>query len=157
VTAFRVTHDPVRPAVGYRFDYRGRSVVVSGDTVKDPNLIAVARGVDVLMHEAQAQHLVAEIGAVAAAVGRPRAAKIMADIPTYHTSPVEAAEVANEAGVRLLVLYHLTPPPPNRLLEWVFVRGVTAVRPRSGWMVADDGLLVELQAGSETVRTRWLK
>src|SRR5262249_12760467 len=54
VTAFAVAHDPVKPAFGYRFDYRGRSVVVSGDTRPSPNLVVQARGADVLVHEAQA-------------------------------------------------------------------------------------------------------
>ena len=98
ITAFAVHHDPVTPAYGYRFDYRGRSVVVSGDTIKWPGLIEAARGADVLVHEAQANQIVAMIGEAAAQADRPRVAKIMHDIPSYHTSPVEAAEVANEAG-----------------------------------------------------------
>ena len=150
VTAFAVHHDPVKPAYGYRFDYEGRSVVVSGDTAKTPAMVAAAKGADVLVHEAQANHLVAMIGEAAAAGGRPRVAKIMGDIPSYHTSPVEAAEIANEAGVKLLVFYHLTPPPPFRLAETVFTRGVSDVRP-DRWILGDDGLLVELPARSEAV------
>ena len=46
ITAFAVHHDPVKPAYGYRFDYRGRSVVVSGDTTKDAGLIQAARDAD---------------------------------------------------------------------------------------------------------------
>jgi ribonuclease Z len=156
VSAFVVNHAPVAPALGYRFDYRGRSVVVSGDTVKHPGLIEAARGADVLVHEAQAQHIVAQIGTAAAARGRTRIAQLMADIQSYHTSPVEAAEAANEAGVALLVLYHLTPPPPLSLVERVFVRGVDAVRPR-GWLLAEDGLVVELPVDSKTVETRRLE
>ncbi len=152
ITAIRVNHEPVTPAYGYRFDYRGRSVVVSGDTAKSASLIAAARGADVLLHEAQANHLVAVIGEAAARHGQPRVAQIMHDIPSYHSSPVQAAEVANEAGVRLLVLYHLTPPPPNGLAETVFVRGVDAVRP-TGWEIADDGLVVELPLGSDRIVT----
>ena len=52
VTAFLVDHGPVEPAFGYRVDYRGRSVVLSGDTRVSENLIRVAAGVDVLIHEA---------------------------------------------------------------------------------------------------------
>lgn len=156
ITAFAVHHDPVKPAYGYRFDYGGRSVVVSGDTTKDEGLIQAARGADVLVHEAQANHLVAMIGEAAANAGRPRLAKIMHDIPSYHTSPVQAAEVANEAGVKLLVLYHLTPPPTQRIVEWVFTRGVSQVRP-TGWLLADDGLLVELPLDSPRVITRQLE
>jgi ribonuclease Z len=74
----------------------------------------------------------------------------MRDIPSYHTTPVEAAEVANEAGVKLLVLSHLTPAPPMRVIEPSFTRGVDAVRP-SGWRLAEDGLLVELPVDSSAI------
>jgi ribonuclease Z len=151
VTAFLVDHRPAAPALGYRFDYAGRSVVVSGDTAAYPPLAAVARGADVLVHEAQANHLVAIAQEAAARAGRARAAKILSDIPDYHTTPVEAARLANEAGVRLLLFTHLTPPPPNALIERVFVRGVADVRP-DGWRLGEDGMLVELPGGSEEVR-----
>jgi ribonuclease Z len=149
ITAFLVDHPPIVPAVGYRFDWRGRSVVVSGDTVKNANLIRVAKDADVLVHEAQANHIVKILGEVAGE-SRPRAAKILSDIPSYHTTPVEAAEVANEANVKLLVMTHLTPPPPNALIERIFVRGVSDVRP-SGWVLADDGMLITLPADSTAI------
>jgi len=155
ITMFPVDHRPVRPAVGYRFDYAGRSVVVSGDTVVSPTLIRISQGADVLVHEAQANHLVAKIGAAAAANDNPRIARIMEDIPDYHTSPVDAAKVANEAGVGLLVLDHLTPPPPTKLLEPVYVRGVSDVR-KEGWTLGEDGLLIELPRGSDAIMLRSL-
>jgi len=156
ITAFAVDHAPVSPAYGYRFDYRGRSIVVSGDTARDPRVARAARGADVLFHEAQADHIVARIGAAASAADRPRVAKIMGDIPDYHTTPVEAAEIANEAGVRLLVLYHLTPPPPVRLAERIYVRGVDAVR-EGAWRLGQDGLLVELPPDSDAIEVRSLE
>ena len=70
VTAFRVDHAPVEPAVGYRFDYRGRSVLVSGDTVRSANLSHFAEGVDVLVHEALSPELVARIQRGAAEAGQ---------------------------------------------------------------------------------------
>jgi ribonuclease Z len=124
--------------------------VVSGDTVKPPALIAAAKGADVLVHEAQANHLVDLLRDGVVAADRPRIAKILGDIPTYHATPVQAAEAANEAGVRLLVLYHLTPPPPAWIVEQAFVRGVSAVRPED-WLLGDDGTLVTLPAESTTV------
>lgn len=150
ITAFAVDHAPIAPAYGYRFDYRGRSVVVSGDTVKNAGLIAVAKGADVLVHEAQANHLVSVLREEAERTGRQRLVKLLGDIPSYHTTPVQAAEAANEAGVRLLLLYHLTPAPPQAFMEPIFTRGVDAVRP-SGWVLGDDGTLVTLPAGSEAV------
>jgi len=156
ISAFVVDHAPVAPAYGYRFDYRGRSVVVSGDTVKSQVLVAAATGADVLVHEALDRNTVAVLRDAAASNGRPRVAKIMSDIPDYHTSPVEAAQSANEAGVQLLVLYHLVPPPPVTWFERIFTRGVEDVRP-DGWVVADDGLVVELPVGSKTVIRRSMR
>ena len=150
ITAFPVDHRPIVPAYGYRFDYRGRSVVVSGDTTKTPALVTAASGADVLVHEAQANHLIAIIGDAAEAAGRGRVAKIMHDIPSYHTTPVEAAEAANAARVRLLVFSHLNPPPPNRLAERPFLRTVADVR-SEGWILGDDGTLVTLPAESDVV------
>jgi ribonuclease Z len=155
ITAFLVGHAPISPAVGYRFDWRGRSVVVSGDTVKSANLISAARDADLLVHEAQANHLVAILQEISA-TSRPRASKVLGDIPDYHTSPVQAAEVANEAGVALLVLSHLTPPPPNALVERIFVRGVDDVRP-SGWLMADDGMLFTLPPDSDVIERSTLE
>ena len=51
VTAFLVDHAPVSPAFGYRIDYRGHSVVLSGDTKPSDNLVKFSQGVDVLIHE----------------------------------------------------------------------------------------------------------
>jgi ribonuclease Z len=156
ISAIRVNHAPVDPAYGYRFDWRGRSVVVSGDTAADAGLAAAARGADVLVHEAQANHMVKAIERVTRAAGLERPAHIMADIPDYHTTPVEAARIANEAGVRLLLFYHLTPPPPVKAVERIYTRGVDAVRP-DGWLVADDGMLVEIPLGEGEIRVRSLR
>ncbi len=52
--------------------------------------------------------------------------------------------------MKLLVLFHLTPPPPVALVELAFVRGVDSVRPRD-WVLADDGLLITLPVGSDAV------
>lgn len=156
IIAFAVNHNPAWPAYGYRIEYGGRSAIVSGDTVKDGALIQAAQDADVLVHEAQANHMVDQIQEAAKRAGRPCVAKIMSDILSYHTTPVEAAESANEAGARLLVLYHLTPPPPFRVADWVFTRGVRDVR-SEGWLLASDGLLVELPLGDRAIETRQLR
>jgi ribonuclease Z len=145
VTAFPVAHPPIEPAVGYRFDYKGRSVVVSGDTAYSESLVEAARGADLLIHEAQANHMVAKMEKAAARAGNPTTAKIFADIPSYHTTPEEAARAANEAGARMLVLTHLTPAPDNPMAMRIFMRGVSKVRPQ-GVRVAEDRILVRLPA-----------
>lgn len=124
VTAFAVDHAPVSPAVGYRFDYQGRSVLISGDTAKSANLSHFAQGVDVLVHEALAPDLVDVITHAAQAVGAGQMATISADIHDYHTTPQQAAEVAQTAGARHLLFYHIVPALPLRRLESLFLDGV---------------------------------
>jgi ribonuclease Z len=156
VRAYDVDHAPIKPAVGYRFDYKGRSISISGDTVPSKSLIAASKGADVLFHEAQANFLVKIIQEETHSANKEQYSKIMGDIPSYHTSPVDAANIANEAGVGLLVMYHLTPPPPNPVVESIFLRGVSDVRP-SGVEIARDGLLVTLPANSKGIETGYLK
>ena len=150
VRAFAVDHTPVSPAVGYRFDYKGRSVVVSGDTKKSANLEAQATGVDLLVHEALSPELVGRLNAAAAAAGRANLAKITSDIPDYHTSPVEAAEIAEVAGARHLLFYHVVPPLPLSGLERVFLDGVSEVYD-GGVTLGRDGTLISLEQGGDRV------
>ena len=103
VTAISVNHFPVTPAFGYRFDYKGRSVVISGDTRKWPPLGVAAKGADVLIHEAQNSDMNHALTAFLRGSGQTRTASIMNDTLTYHTTPVEAAEIAKAAGVKALV------------------------------------------------------
>jgi ribonuclease Z len=124
VTMFRVDHAPIDPAVGYRFDFAGRSVVVSGDTRKSASVVEHARGADLLIHEALQPEMVLRVPRVAEGLGLTRVAKLAGDIVNYHTSPVEAAEVARDAGVPHLVLTHLVPAPNNILTRRLFLRGV---------------------------------
>lgn len=151
VTAFRVSHEPVDPAYGFRIDYKGRSVVFSGDTKEDSNVTVFGQGADVMIHEALAAHMVDLLGEGLAARG-DRRSKVMYDIQDYHATPVQAAEVANEAGAKLLVYTHIVPRLPNALAERVFLRGVSDVRKR-GVMIGYDGLYLRLPAGSEKIET----
>lgn len=127
VTMFTVDHDPVHPAVGYRFDYKGNVVVVSGDTTKNANLARQAQGADLLIHEALNRDMMGRIAAIAARTGHPRIGKLAGDTLDYHTSPVEAAEVARDAGVQTLVFTHVVPGPRNFIMRRMFLDGVDEV------------------------------
>jgi ribonuclease Z len=150
VRAFRVEHEPVVPAVGYRFDYGGRSVVVSGDTKKSDNLLAQARGVDLIVHEALSPRLVGILHDAAESAGNAALAKVMTDIPDYHTTPVQAGELAQAAGARHLLFYHVVPALPVPGLEGVFLDGVSAAF-SGGVTLGRDGTRISLAAGSESV------
>ncbi len=150
VTAFPVDHRPVSPAVGYRFDYRGRSVVLSGDTAADTRVAVAAKGADLLIHEALNPAMVAAMGTALRAAGRDANAKVMADIPSYHASPSDAARIAAAAGVDMLVLTHIVPPLPTRLIQPYFL-GDARRRFGGEVIVGRDGMLFSLPAGSDAI------
>jgi ribonuclease Z len=150
VTAFPVDHGPVKPAVGYRFDYKGRSVVISGDTSPSRSLLQQARGADLLVHEALQRTMVGILQNVAQEIGRVHMAKIMEDIMDYHTSPEEAAKIAKEAGVRYLLLNHVMPPLPVSNLKSAFL-GDSRKFYRGPITIGEDGMLFSLPAGNHKI------
>lgn len=153
ITAIPVNHAPIFPAVGYRFDYKGRSLVISGDTAASPVLARAATGADVLFHEGLQVTMVAEMHEAAERNHRATMAKITQDIPSYHTTPEQAAAIAAEAGVKQLVFYHTIPPLPVSYLNAAFLGD--ARRFYSGPItVSVDGLLVSLPAGSAQITQR---
>lgn len=152
ITAFNVNHSPVYPAVGYRFDYKGRSLVVSGDTAPCPSLKKQSQGVDVLFHEALQPSMIKMIHDQAGLSTNPSLVKITADISSYHTAPEEAAKIAHDAGVRHLVLYHILPPLPP-LLKNMFL-GDAAQYFSGPITLAVDGLLISLPANSDKIGIR---
>ncbi len=151
ITAIEVDHAPIAPAYAYRFDYRGRSVVITGDLTFHPPLARAAAGADVLLCEAIAKPMTRSVGRAARAAGRDRVAAIMHDIENYHIAPEEAAQIANQANVKLLVFYHLLPAPDGWLLRRLFAQGVSEAR-RGDWTLADDGSLYTLPIGSSEVQ-----
>ncbi|MGH9820840.1 MAG: MBL fold metallo-hydrolase [Pyrinomonadaceae bacterium] len=100
VTAFLVDHGPVKPAFGYRIDYRGHSVVLSGDTRVSENLIQFAQGVDVLIHE------VTDPDAVRARPNYAANRDAMEAAIAHHTTPEQAGEIFSRVKPRLAVYSH---------------------------------------------------
>ncbi len=150
VTAIRVDHGPVKPAVGYRFDYKGRSVVISGDTAKSASLTTAAKGADLLVHEALQPRLVRLMTAGLQAKGMKNLAQITRDIVNYHTTPEQAAEVAKAAGVRELVLSHIVPSIPSKFFYPAFL-GDAATRYPGPIVVGEDGMMFSLPAGKTDI------
>jgi ribonuclease Z len=100
VTAFDVDHRPIQPALGYRIDHGGRSVVLSGDTRFSENLIRFAQGTDVVIHSVAAPEVVQR--------GRPpERAKAILD---HHTLPEEAGTVFARVQPKLAVFSHIVLP-----------------------------------------------
>lgn len=150
VTALRVDHSPIEPAFGYRIDYKDRSVSISGDTVFHPAFNAASKDVDLMFHEALNKDMVRAIGEKLGERGAANGEKIFFDIIDYHTSPEEAAKAAQEANAGHLVLYHLVPPLPVKLVETVFIGDA-----RSNFdgpiTIAQDGMIFSLPAGSDKI------
>jgi len=150
ITAFKVSHKPVHPAFGYRIDYKDRSVAISGDTAYDPSIAAASKGVDVLFHEALNMEMVKTMEAAAKTNGAKGLEKILFDIQDYHTSPVDAAKTAKQAGATDLVLYHIVPMLPSDALIPMFVRG--ASDEFDGKItVSEDGTILRLPVDSDVI------
>ena len=151
ITAIEVDHAPIEPAYAYRFDYKGRSALITGDLKAHAPLSAAARGADLMVSEAISLSMTRALGNGARAAGRDQAAKIMHDIEDYHITPEQSAWLANEAGVKLLVFYHLLPAPDGWLPRRLFAQGIDEAR-QGAWTIANDGSLYTLPLGSREIR-----
>ena len=125
--AFRVDHFPARPAIGYRFEYKGNKVVITGDTKQTGLLARHANKADLFICEALDAKTINQAAKVASEVNQPALSKIFADITDYHLTPVQAAEIARKAGVKKLIFYHVVPPPTNFILKRWYLKGVDDV------------------------------
>lgn len=116
VTAARVEHPLVPDAFAYRFDAPDRSIVISGDTHRSDNLVKLARGADVLVHEAMWVPGVDRLVAL-----NPNAMTLKKHIIDSHTPVEEVGQVAAAAGVKTLVLSHLVPADDDRLTDQMWI------------------------------------
>lgn len=103
VTAFRVDHGLVKPALGYRIEYQGHFVVLSGDTRPSENLVKFARGADVLVHEVLDPEAYEELDNTFSPEQRKR-------VQEHHTTPEEAGRIFTQVAPRLAVYSHIVPP-----------------------------------------------
>src|SRR5215467_7024399 len=110
VSAILVEHPPVKPALAYRFDFKDRSIAFSGDTAPLEAVAKMAKGADVLVHETM--YVPAVETYIRAMIAQGRSVNFdafMADIKADHTPSEDVGRIAQEAGVKTLVLSHLTP------------------------------------------------
>lgn len=149
VRAFAVDHHPVAPAVGYRFEYGDRAVAITGDTIVTAALRDAVADVDLLLSDALSLPIVRTMERAAAAAGRPRQEKILLDIQDYHASSASLADFASAARVGRVALYHLVPAPRNAIMADVFRRGLP-----EDFLLTDDGMILDLPAGSRELRIR---
>jgi ribonuclease BN (tRNA processing enzyme) len=119
VSAVRVRHPPITNAHAYRFDTPGRSIVLSGDTTYSPELIAFAKGADVLVHE------VMHLGGIERLLARlPNATTLRSHLLASHTTTEQLGEVAAAARVKKLVLSHYVPADDPSITDAMWTEGV---------------------------------
>jgi ribonuclease BN (tRNA processing enzyme) len=110
VSSIVVEHPPVKPALGYRFDFKDRSIAFSGDTAPLDAVAEMAKGADLLVHETMYVPALEKYIKEQIAKGRPvKFEPFMAHMNADHTPVEEVGRIAANAGVKTLVLSHLTP------------------------------------------------
>ena len=118
VSAARVRHPPIVHAYAYRFDAADRAIVISGDTAYSPELIALAKGADVLVHETM------HLGGLESLLKRvPNAATLREHLHASHTVTEDIGRVAAAAGVKTLVLSHFVPPDDGSISDDMWMEG----------------------------------
>ena len=142
VKAFCVNHEPVAPSVGYRIEYQGKVVVLSGDTVRTSSLLANSREADLLVAEAMNKEIVQLMERTSRETGNTVNAQILFDIQDYHMDVSEVGAVAQEARVRRLALHHLAPKPQGRLQANRFFRDPVTALYSGELYVGEDGMQI---------------
>ena len=137
VTAFEVDHSPVAPVVGFRFDYKGRSAVISADTVYSENLVKAAADTDLLVHDALSEELLLMVARAQTEAGNEKRGQILADVTDYHATAPQAADAAQKAGAKALAITHIVPPLPLKGLEEVFLQDAPERFDGPLWLAAD--------------------
>ncbi len=108
ISAHRTDHSPVFPTLGYRIEQGGVTAAIAGDTIPCPELDAMCRGADVYVQTVIREDLVKRVPS-----------QRFQDILDYHSTVEQAAQTAERAGVKTLMLTHYVPPPfPGQEEEW---------------------------------------
>ena len=118
VTCTHVHHPLVDHALAYRFDSADRSIVISGDTSPSENLVRLAKGANVLVHEVMYLPAIEKMIA-----GSPNPAALRRHLLASHTPVEEAGRVAAEANVRTLVLSHFVPGEVSAVADGAWLEG----------------------------------
>ena len=146
ILPFVVDHYPVNSAFGFKISYKDRTVVISGDTIHDGSVQKYSQDVDLLVHSAISIDIVERMRGIAPI---PQMDKILFDIQDYHTSIEEAGEIARDANVEHLLIYHSIPTPRNALMERVFFRPIEGVF--ENYSLSDDGTRVIMPVGNNDI------
>ncbi|MBT8164825.1 MAG: MBL fold metallo-hydrolase [Acidimicrobiia bacterium] len=147
VRAYEVDHSPVAPSLGYRVEFNGSSVGISGDTIATPGFRALAAGVDVLVSDVMDKAFMLDTSCAFERIGDARNAQLFRDIRTYHIGTGELAQLSTDSGVGKLVLTHQVPTLPEAQAQQLFEPQITAAFD-GDVVVANDGSRVTIDLGS---------
>ncbi|CAE7210237.1 rnz [Symbiodinium natans] len=167
VQAFRAHHEPVIPAVGYKVSYKGRSVVIGGDSVMTRGHKEACRDVDVCILDA-IHHKVIEVTAdtfksmeLPDDEGRSqysRVSKMLLDTIDYHSAPWDLVELAKESRPSLVIPIHMVPSPTNALMKRLLTTYYREPIPKATGKrdtqikFGEDGMAFILPANSQEIR-----
>ena len=146
ILPFVVDHYPVNSAFGFKISYKGRTLVISGDTIHDGSVQKYSKDVDLLIHSAISIDIVERMRGVAPI---PQLDKILFDIQDYHTTIEEAGEIARDANVKHLLIYHSIPTPRNALMERVFLRPIENIF--RDHTLSDDGTRIVMPVKNDEI------
>jgi len=145
IIAFGVDHRPIEPALGYRIEYGGQKIVISGDTKACDCVTKAAQGANLLVHEAIAPNLTQIMGKAAKDSGQAGVSQVFHDIENYHATPSQIADIANTAKVGAVALTHIVPALPLKALEGPFL-GDAKQKFKGPFWIMQDGDLVSLDS-----------
>lgn len=150
IIAFNVDHKPVFPAVGYRVNYKDRSVVITGDTIYTESLVTHSKKADLLVSEAIHLELTDLLGDITSDTDT-NATAIAHDVQDYHISPEDAARLAENAEVSQLLLTHILPLlPSNTFFENYFIKDAKK-NYNENIYIAHDGTMTKMPVDSNKI------
>ena len=137
-----MTHDPIEPSVGYRLEYRGKSVGISGDTTDSEGLRALSADADVLVSEVLDHQFVRDGACALDRAGQPRTATIFRD---NHIGAETLGRVAKETGVKTLMLSHMVPSQSSSAANSRFRPRIEDGGFEGELIVSDDGSTIAIE------------
>lgn len=147
IKAYIAEHHPASPSLGYRVEYRGRSVVISGDSNVTPVTAIASQGADLLLHDALSLPLVTGMAEAAEQAELTRLSKILYDVTDYHASVQSLIELNDKVDIGMVGYYHLVPVPATIVQRKFFERNLP-----DNYVVTDDGDWFELPSNSDEIK-----
>ena len=145
ISAFKAGHSPVHPAVGYRIDYKDRSVLVTGDTVITDDVIRNADQADLILTDALSLIIIDVLAETADRFGMNRKAKVLRDVRDYHASTTSLIKMAESTG-SMVGFYHMVPPQANIVMEKIYERDLP-----DNVLLTNDGMWFTLPVGGDDI------